>query len=135
MNSSFWIRVGSILGGLGVAAGAFGAHLLEKQLEPRQLQVFETAVRYQMFHALALVGVGILFMIGGANRALNVAGWAFLTGTLLFSGSLYALVLTGVTKLGMITPIGGIGFLVGWVALTVYSSGFKAVAERDSGVL
>ena len=134
MSDSFWLRVGSLLGGLAVAAGAFGAHLLEKQLDTRSLQVFETAARYQMFHALAIGLVGVLGMVGGSTRPLRVAGWAFLVGTVLFSGSLYALALTGITKLGAITPIGGVGFLVGWTALAFHRVGSKPVAQADRGV-
>ena len=110
--------LGALFGGLGVAAGAFGAHALRARLDPRMLEVFETAVRYQMFHALALFAAAWLWQQTSTTAA-QVAGWAFVAGILLFSGSLYALALTGVRGLGAITPIGGVAFLVGWAALAL----------------
>jgi uncharacterized membrane protein YgdD (TMEM256/DUF423 family) len=120
MNGPFWIRLGALFGGLSVAAGAFGAHLLRKHLSPEMLDVFQTAAHYQMVHALALIAVGLL-ALQRPSRCLKVAGIGFALGILLFSGSLYALTLSGVTKLGRITPLGGVAFLVGWVALMVAS--------------
>jgi len=114
MTGRSWRRLGAISGGLAVAAGAFGAHSLETTLDPRGMAVFETAARYQMYHALALIAVGLLAERG---RRVDLASWSFALGTLLFSGSLYALALTGERRLGAITPIGGLGFLVGWTAL------------------
>lgn len=127
MSGATWIRVGAILGFLAVAAGAFGAHALKERmnLEPRLLETFETGVRYQMIHALAIVAVGLLAIQGGASSALQVAGWAFLVGVVLFSGSLYGLA-TGVgprAVLGPITPVGGLCYLVGWVALALAATG------------
>jgi uncharacterized membrane protein YgdD (TMEM256/DUF423 family) len=113
--------LGALFGGLGVAAGAFGAHALRARLDPRMLEVFETAVRYQMFHALALLAAAWLWQQTSTTAA-QVAGWAFVAGILLFSGSLYALALTGVRGLGAITPIGGVAFLVGWAALVLAST-------------
>jgi len=106
----------AMFGLLGVAAGAFGAHALSARLEPRMLEVFETAVRYQMYHALALFGVAWIYQLTRARSAM-IAGWAFVVGIVLFSGSLYAMVFTGVRTLGFITPIGGVGFIAGWAAL------------------
>jgi uncharacterized membrane protein YgdD (TMEM256/DUF423 family) len=120
MSGAFWIRIGAISAGLAVAAGAFGAHALEGKLDARAKEVFETAARYQMFHAFALLVVGLLALRGRPGRALDLAGWAFLIGAILFSGSLYALALTGIRWLGAITPLGGVGFLVGWTALALY---------------
>jgi uncharacterized membrane protein YgdD (TMEM256/DUF423 family) len=120
MSGAFWIRIGAISAGLAVAAGAFGAHALEGKLDARAKEVFETAARYQMFHALALLAVGLLALRARPGRALDLAGWAFLIGAVLFSGSLYALALTGIRWLGAITPLGGVGFLVGWTALTLF---------------
>jgi uncharacterized membrane protein YgdD (TMEM256/DUF423 family) len=111
-----FVILGAILGALGVAAGAFGAHASKAQLEPRMLEVFETAARYQMYHALALFAVAWIYQHTQAQAA-QVAGWAFVVGILLFSGSLYAMAFTGVRGLGAITPIGGVAFLVGWAAL------------------
>jgi uncharacterized membrane protein YgdD (TMEM256/DUF423 family) len=104
-----------------VAAGAFGAHALRARLSADMLQVFQTGVTYQMYHALALLAVGILlsrFSVDGSVW-LTSAGWLFIAGTLLFSGSLYALSLSGVSWLGAITPLGGAAFLLGWLALAV----------------
>ena len=102
----------------GVAAGAFGAHALKTRLQPDMLAVFETAARYQMYHAMAIVCIGLL-----ASRIdqslLQVSGFSLLGGTLLFSGSLYALVLTGNRSLGAITPIGGALLIFGWLMLSV----------------
>ncbi len=116
-----WVALGAALAGLAVAAGAFGAHALRAQLSTADLATFDTAARYQMYHALALVAVGRLDRNGG-DRLLTVAGWAFLAGIVLFSGSLYGLTLTGVRGLGAITPLGGLSFLAGWglVALAAF---------------
>src|SRR3954447_14370249 len=110
--------VGALLGFVGVGLGAFGAHGLRGRLSPEMLAVFETGVRYHMYHALALLATAAL-MTRVEGRAMLVAGWSFTAGILIFSGSLYALALTGVTTLGAITPIGGLAFLLGWVALAV----------------
>ncbi|PYE54899.1 DUF423 domain-containing protein [Deinococcus yavapaiensis] len=98
---------GAALGGLGVALGAFGAHALKDQLSPNALAIFETGTKYQMYHALALLALG-------AQPAQKRAPNFLLAGTLIFSGSLYALALSGVKPLGAITPIGGVVQLVGW---------------------
>ncbi len=108
-----WAALGAALAGLAVAAGAFGAHALRAQLSIADLATFDTAARYQMYHALALVAVGLLDRQRG-DRRLTLAGWAFLAGIVLFSGSLYGLTLTGIRGLGAITPLGGLGFLAGW---------------------
>lgn len=111
-----WIVTGAVAALIGVAAGAFGAHGLRSRLPADLLAVFEVAVRYQMYHALALLLLGV-----GADRLAvgpaRIAGIAFTLGILIFSGSLYALALSGVRWLGAITPLGGVAFLVGWVAL------------------
>lgn len=112
--------LGAVHGGLSVACGAFAAHGLAGRLSPDALATFETAARYQMYHALALLAVGIL-SVRGESPLLNWAGWSFMAGIVLFSGSLYVLALTGQTWLGAITPIGGVGFLAGWVLLTLGS--------------
>lgn len=117
--AGIWLAVAAILGGLAVAAGAFGAHALEGKLSAHYMSVFQTAVQYQMFHALALLGVALIGLIRPDASWLVPAAWAFLVGVVLFSGSLYALVLSGVRVLGAITPIGGVVFLVGWSCLAV----------------
>jgi len=101
-----------------VALGAFATHGLKPTLSPDMLAVFETGVRYHMYHALAILLTALL-MSRLEGRAIAIAGWAFSVGILLFSGSLYALALTGVTTLGAITPLGGVAFLVGWIALAI----------------
>ncbi|HTO72767.1 MAG TPA: DUF423 domain-containing protein [Gemmatimonadales bacterium] len=109
--------LGGIFGALGVAAGAFGAHALRSRLEPDLLAVFETAARYQMYHAIALFPAA--WMTGRGIAGGRWAGWAFTVGIVLFSGSLYALALTGVRTLGAITPLGGVAFIAGWISLAV----------------
>jgi len=109
---------GSISAFLAVAAGAFGAHALRARLEPGLLLTFESGARYQLYHALALFAVA-----WAATRwpgtPVRLAGWLFIAGTVLFSGSLYVLALTGARWIGAITPLGGLLFLGGWVALAV----------------
>ncbi|MBA3451894.1 MAG: DUF423 domain-containing protein [Deltaproteobacteria bacterium] len=112
MARSPLIALGALNGAIAVAAGAFGAHGLRERLEPRALEIFETAARYQMFHALAIVLCGLI-----ATRGATTAGWLFQAGILVFSGSLYALALTDVKSLGAITPLGGLAFLAGWLWL------------------
>jgi uncharacterized membrane protein YgdD (TMEM256/DUF423 family) len=112
-----YATIGAISGFIAVAAGAFGAHALRSRLSAEMLQVFETAARYQMYHALALLAAG--YAVGAGNPPAIWAGRLFLLGTLLFSGSLYALALTGITRLGMVTPLGGLAFLAGWICLAV----------------
>ena len=108
---------GSLSAFLAVAAGAFGAHALRARLAPDLLAVFETAARYQMYHALALLAVAWA-VTRFAPGPIRVAGWLFIGGTVLFSGSLYLLALTGTRWLGAITPLGGLLFLAGWLSLT-----------------
>lgn len=113
-----FVIIGALSGGLSVAAGAFGAHALRARVEPRLLEVFETAARYQMYHALALLGVA--WIAGRVPGSLNTAaGWLFVAGTVLFSGSLYAMTFTGIRALGAITPLGGVCFIAGWVCLAL----------------
>jgi uncharacterized membrane protein YgdD (TMEM256/DUF423 family) len=119
INMTLWAKVFGVIAGvsgfLAVALGAFGAHGLGERLSPEDLAVFETGVRYQMYHALALLAVAWLVDRGVGGGM--VAGWAFTLGTVVFSGSLYVLVLTGQRWMGAVTPLGGVAFLVGWVAL------------------
>ncbi|PYO98745.1 MAG: DUF423 domain-containing protein [Gemmatimonadetes bacterium] len=109
--------LGAVSAFVAVAAGAFGAHALRALLPPDQLAAFETGARYQMYHALAL-----LLVAWAVTRwpvpAVRLAGWLFVAGTIVFSGSLYALGLTGVRALGAVTPVGGLCFLAGWASLT-----------------
>jgi uncharacterized membrane protein YgdD (TMEM256/DUF423 family) len=117
----FFAIAASIFGFLSVAAGAFGAHALREKLEPRMLEVWNTGADYQMYHALALLAVTWL-ATRVDSTATDVAGWSFVVGILLFSGSLYTMALSGVRWLGAITPLGGVSFLVGWIALAVAAS-------------
>jgi len=119
MNAITWLRIGAIFGALGVTMGAFGAHGLKERLSPYSLDIFETAVRYQMYHAPALLAVGLLGVLGRGGFALNLAGWSFTLGILIFSGTLYALSVTDVKWLGAITPIGGLFLILGWIALAI----------------
>ncbi len=116
MAWTYWIVFGSVLAGLSVVVGAFGAHGLRERLTPEMLQIYEIGARYQMYHALALLAVGLI-QIKIDHPMLNVAGWCFVVGIVIFSGSLYALSITGQRWLGMITPIGGLVFILGWAAL------------------
>ncbi|MDI7743642.1 DUF423 domain-containing protein [Lysinibacillus fusiformis] len=114
--------IGAILAFLGVVLGAFGAHALkEKFPEPRYEQIWNTAVQYQMYHALGLILLGILSMDGllGSSGLLSWSGYLMLAGVVFFSGSLYVLSVTGVKKLGAITPIGGLLFLAAWILLFI----------------
>src|SRR4051812_36468109 len=116
-----FLTVGALSGLVAVALGAFGAHSLRDRLSADMLSVFQTGVTYQMYHALALLAVGVVlgrFSIDG-SAWLSASGWLFVAGTVLFSGSLYALSLSGVSWLGAITPLGGVAFLAGWLALAI----------------
>ena len=111
-----FFSIGALSAFISVAAGAFGAHALRGRLSPEYLAVFETAARYQMYHALGLLAAG--WAVARWSGALpQWTGWLFVAGTVLFSGSLYALALTGVRWLGAITPLGGVAFLIGWLCL------------------
>jgi uncharacterized membrane protein YgdD (TMEM256/DUF423 family) len=112
-----FIAAGAILGGLAVAAGAFGAHALESRLPPARLETFELAARYQMYHALALLAAGWIAE-RAAGSASIAAGWLFIAGALVFCGSLYLLAADAPRWLGAVTPIGGLCLLGGWGALT-----------------
>ncbi|WGL64838.1 DUF423 domain-containing protein [Pseudomonas sp. CW003PS] len=111
-----WLLLSAFAGFTGVALGAFAAHGLKNRLTPEYLAVFQTGTHYQLIHALALFGVGLL-ALHMPGRLVNLAGGAFAVGILLFSGSLYLLTLSGIGKLGIITPFGGVAFLIGWLCL------------------
>jgi uncharacterized membrane protein YgdD (TMEM256/DUF423 family) len=128
----FFTVAGGISGAIAVACGAFGAHALEARLAPEALATFETGARYHFYHALALFGAA------GASarwpgRATTAAGWLFLVGTGLFSGSLYLLSLTGVRWLGAITPLGGAAFIAGWLSLAGGAWRVAAPGRRAKG--
>ena len=118
MAARLLIQLAALFGGLGVAIGAFGAHALHDMLvKAGRFDTFETAVRYQFYHALAMLAVGVLWAARPELRALGTTGGLWAGGIVVFSGSLYALCFTGVTKLGAVAPIGGLLFLAGWVSL------------------
>ncbi|MCB2198356.1 DUF423 domain-containing protein [bacterium] len=119
-RARLYLLIGAVNGFLAVALGAFAAHGLREILDATHLNTFETGVRYQMIHALALIGTGLLLR-QPASRLLSLAGWAFLIGIILFSGSLYWLALGGPSWLGPVTPLGGLSFLLGWALLAIGS--------------
>ena len=112
-----FVVLGSLSAFAGVALGAFGAHGLKTKVTPEMLTVWQTGVLYHLVHAIGLLLIGMLCHLMPETTMVRNAGWAILLGTVLFSGSLYVLVLTGIKPLGMITPFGGIAFLVGWLLL------------------
>lgn len=119
MDRTF-LLAGAVAGLIAVGFGAFGAHGLRGRLTPEMLAVFETGVRYHMYHALALLLTAAL-MPRMPGKAMVAAGWCFVAGIVLFSGSLYVLAVTGITVLGAITPLGGVAFLAGWALLAFAS--------------
>ncbi len=118
MSAKFWIIAGSVLAAIAVGAGALGAHALRPRLDSRAFESFETAVRYQMFHALAIVVVGLL-VTSLPNAWWNIAGWLFLAGSVLFAGGIYAWIATGERTFVHFTPLGGVCLIAGWVALAI----------------
>ena len=121
--AKLFITLASLSGMLAVCFGAFGAHALRDRLDDYLMGVFETAVQYHFYHALALLAVGVIALNQPQTVMLKSAGWLFLTGTVIFSGSLYILALTGTKWLGAITPLGGLAFIAGWACLA--AAGWK----------
>jgi uncharacterized membrane protein YgdD (TMEM256/DUF423 family) len=119
-----WLCIAAINGALAVAAGAFAAHGLQSRLDPHALQIFETGARYQMYHALAIGLASLAIRDVAATPATAAAGF-FLAGILLFSGSLYLLALTGTKLFGIVTPFGGVCFLIGWGLLAFAATRLK----------
>lgn len=117
MSSLFFVRCAAVAGFLAVSLGAFAAHGLKERLSPEMLAIFETGVKYQFYHALAMLALALGGSHLGGGKWVTFANTAWLVGILIFSGSLYILALSGVRWLGAITPIGGLAFLVGWVCL------------------
>jgi uncharacterized membrane protein YgdD (TMEM256/DUF423 family) len=121
-----FISIAAVMAGLSVAGGAFASHALRERLSERALEILDTASKYQMYHALALLMVGLLLNHNDVTPTLlNAAGWAFIIGLVLFSGSLYALSLSGIKWLGAITPLGGVALLVGWGCLAIAAWSLK----------
>ena len=146
MNGATWLRIGAVSGAIVVILGTFLAHSLrvppeevdklsrDRQIETiRRMEVFEIGTRYQMYHSLALVAVGLAILVSNSRKTamLNAAGWAFLVGNVLFPGSLYLLGIGGPKWLGMIAPIGGLSFIVGWITLALAATGTGKTAEID----
>lgn len=118
-QSWLWMLFAGLSGFIGVAAGAFGAHALKSRLDAEMLGIFETGVRYQMYHTLALLGLAFL-AAWRRGTLVTLAGTCFVLGILVFSGSLYVLALSGQRIWGAVTPFGGLAFLIGWLALTIH---------------
>ncbi|BAY21630.1 hypothetical protein NIES2100_13860 [Calothrix sp. NIES-2100] len=126
LMTQIFLSIAAVLGGLSVAAGAFGAHALRDKISERSLEIFDTASRYQMYHALALLLVALLLSrTESPPFTLIASGWLFIIGIAIFSGSLYALSLTGVKSLGAIAPLGGAAFIAGWGALALAAWSLK----------
>ena len=120
MTARLLLQLAALFGGLGVAIGAFGAHALHDALaKAGRLDTFETAVRYQFYHALALLAAGALWAARPELRSLGTTGGLWAGGIVVFSGSLYALCFTGITKLGAVAPVGGLLLLAGWLSLAL----------------
>jgi uncharacterized membrane protein YgdD (TMEM256/DUF423 family) len=127
MKSSF-LFLGALSALIGVGMGAFGAHGLKATLSPEMLSVYQTGVSYQMWHALGLICIALLSQQVSESRLLNWAGYLMFAGILLFSGSLYLLALLNLKWLGMITPLGGVSFIMAWVLIAI----FAAKKQHDS---
>jgi len=125
---NYFVFLGSINAFLAVSLGAFGAHGLKSHLSSAMFTVYQTGVQYHMSHALGLLAIGILMHFWSNTRSLHIAGWFLLGGIILFSGSLYVLSITGMRTLGIITPFGGIAFLIGWLVLAI-----AAWQNKDKG--
>jgi uncharacterized membrane protein YgdD (TMEM256/DUF423 family) len=117
MNARLALTLAGIFMFAAVALGAFGAHALKDRLDPSMFPVWQTAVQYHAWHALALLGIGSLLLHFPQSRGLKLAAWLFVAGNMLFAGSLYAIAATGARSLGAITPFGGAAFLAGWAVL------------------
>lgn len=119
-----YVRLGAVLGGLAVAVGAFGAHGLKTRVSAELLDIFEVGVRYHMYHALAILALGVAAPALWNSKWARLAclGWTF--GVVVFSGSLYLLTLTGMRWLGAITPIGGVALIAGWAMAAIAAGGF-----------
>lgn len=121
-----FLAIAGTLGGISVILGAFASHGLKDRLSDRALEIWETGTKYQMYHALALMLVAILLnRLTTDSMPLLVAGYAFIAGVVLFSGSLYALSLSGIKWLGAITPLGGMAFIIGWACVAVAARGLE----------
>ena len=115
-----FLAIAAAMGGISVILGAFASHALKDKLSERALEIWETGTKYQMYHSLALILVALLLnYLSNSSTPLIIAGYAFIAGIILFSGSLYALSLSGIKILGAVTPLGGVAFITGWICLAV----------------
>ncbi|MFW9821855.1 MAG: DUF423 domain-containing protein [Candidatus Thorarchaeota archaeon] len=121
-EKNLWLIIGTISAALAVIMGAFGAHILEPIVSEGDFITYQKAVRYQMYHSFGLIVVALLSS-QGLYKPLKIAGWCFFIGIILFSGSLYLIVFTGLRGFGVITPVGGVAFVLGWISLAF--SGFR----------
>ncbi len=126
---SVFLLLGALSAFVGVGMGAFGAHGLKNVVSPEMLAVYQTGVSYQMWHALGLMGVSLLHQSIPNSKLLYWGGWFMFAGVLLFSGSLYSLVILNLRWLGMITPFGGICFLIAWLLITLFAA--KSIKASD----
>ena len=126
-TARFCMAAGAVFGLLGVAGGAMGAHWLQNILDPGDLKTFETGIRYQMYHALALLATGVAADRWKAGWV-TLACWLFIAGVLLFSGSLYSLAFTGIGAFGAVAPLGGVCLMAGWASLVI-----GTLSHRDRG--
>lgn len=120
-----FLAIASALGGISVILGAFASHALKDRLGERALAIWETGTKYQMYHALVLIAIALLIARFPNSRLFVVAGYAFISGVVIFSGSLYALSLSGIKWLGAITPLGGVALIIGWACLAVAALGIE----------
>ncbi len=118
---TYFLELGALFGAFAVGLGAFGSHALRARLPADQMRIFETGVTYQMYHALGLLAVGLMAQRFGSGL-LSIAGWLFVVGILLFSGSLYMLAATRIRLFGIVTPFGGVAFVLGWLSLLLVPS-------------
>lgn len=124
--TQIFLTIAAIFGGLSVAGGAFGAHALREKVSERMLEIFDTGARYQMYHALALLLVGMLMSrLENPPISLLASGWLFIIGVVIFSGSLYAITFSGIKSLGAVAPLGGIALMAGWGALAITAATLK----------
>ena len=117
--SRIFLAIAAAFGGIAVILGAFASHALKDRLSDRALEIWSTGTQYQMYHALALIFVSLFLSRMSDSTPLTIAGYSFITGIVLFSGSLYALSLSGIKILGAITPLGGVAFISGWICLAI----------------
>jgi uncharacterized membrane protein YgdD (TMEM256/DUF423 family) len=122
MMKSIFLLLASLSAMIGVGLGAFGAHGLKNVLSPELLTVYQTGVTYQMWHALGLMGISLVHQQSPESKLINWAGWLMFIGIILFSGSLYLLVILNLKWIGIITPIGGVSFIMAWVLIAIFAT-------------